>query len=103
MSNLHPFLIGLVVVAIGLTFAPTPDTRSTPHAISAPGCSRSSRAGDRSPCPDRFGWFSGYWWIPIVGPLIGGVLGALVYDLFIGPVLKARAGAAEEGPATEES
>ena len=32
----------------------------------------------------------GYWWVPIVGPLIGGVLGAFVYDLFVGGVLRAR-------------
>ncbi len=37
------------------------------------------------------GAFSDYWWIPIVGPLIGGVIGVLVYDLFIGDVLHIRA------------
>jgi major intrinsic protein len=32
----------------------------------------------------------GYFWVPIVGPLVGGVLGAIVYDLFVGDVLRAR-------------
>lgn len=32
----------------------------------------------------------GYWWVPIMGPLIGGVLGGLCYDFFVGGVLKAR-------------
>jgi glycerol uptake facilitator protein len=47
--------------------------------------------------------FSNYFWVPIVGPLIGGVLGVLIYDLFIGDVLHARLKMAEEvsGPIAE--
>ncbi|MGW5063716.1 hypothetical protein ACWEQ2_41675 [Streptomyces sp. NPDC004096] len=36
------------------------------------------------------GAFHAYFWIPIVGPLVGGVIGVLVYDLFIGDVLAIR-------------
>jgi glycerol uptake facilitator protein len=48
--------------------------------------------------------FSDYFWIPIVGPLIGGIIGVLLYDFFIGDILHARlkaqaAGEAEEVPA----
>ena len=25
-----------------------------------------------------------WWWVPIVAPMIGGVLGAFVYDFFVG-------------------
>ncbi len=42
--------------------------------------------------PGNGATFSNYWWIPIVGPLIGGVIGILIYDLFISDVLIARAG-----------
>ena len=47
--------------------------------------------------------FSNYFWIPIVGPLIGGVIGVLIYDLFIGDVLHARLKMAEQvsGPIEE--
>jgi hypothetical protein len=47
--------------------------------------------------------FSGYFWIPIIGPLIGGVLGVIVYDLFIGDVLHARLKLTQdtEGPIPE--
>jgi glycerol uptake facilitator protein len=34
--------------------------------------------------------FSDYFWIPIIGPLFGGCVGAIVYDFFIGDVLHAR-------------
>jgi len=49
-------------------------------------------------------------WIPIVGPLIGGVIGIVVYDLFIGDALHARlklkedvAGPIEEAPTANKS
>jgi glycerol uptake facilitator protein len=34
--------------------------------------------------------FSDHFWIPIIGPLIGGVLGVIIYDLSNGDVLHAR-------------
>ncbi len=37
-----------------------------------------------------------YWWIPIVGPLIGGVVGAGAYQLLIHPFLPARLKAEQE-------
>jgi glycerol uptake facilitator protein len=36
-----------------------------------------------------------YWWIPIVGPLIGGVVGGGAYQLLIHPFLPARMRALE--------
>ena len=49
------------------------------------------------------GLHSNYFWIPIVGPLIGGVIGVVIYDLFIGDVLHARLKMAEQvsGPIEE--
>ena len=47
--------------------------------------------------------FTAYFWIPIVGPLIGGVIGVVLYDLFIGDILHARLKMSEEveGPIPE--
>ena len=47
--------------------------------------------------------FTAYFWVPIVGPLIGGILGVLIYDLFIGQVLHGRLMMAEQvsGPIEE--
>jgi glycerol uptake facilitator protein len=36
-----------------------------------------------------------YWWVPIVGPLIGGVVGGGAYQVLIRPFLPARVRAAE--------
>ena len=47
--------------------------------------------------------FTGYFWIPIVGPLVGGVIGVLVYDFFIGDILHGRLMVSEnvKGPIRE--
>jgi glycerol uptake facilitator protein len=46
--------------------------------------------------------FSNYFWIPIIGPLVGGVIGVLVYDWFIGDVLHSRATPPPPGRVPEE-
>ena len=102
MANLHPYIIGLVVVAIGLTFGTNAGYAINPARDFGPRLFTFFEGWGSIALPGSFGWFSGYWWIPIVGPLIGGVLGAVLYDLLISPALKARMGASEEGPATEE-
>jgi len=48
------------------------------------------------------GAFSWYFWIPIVGPLIGGVVGVLIYDVFISDVLQARGGHDEPPGRTQD-
>ncbi|MFF8100537.1 MIP/aquaporin family protein [Streptomyces sp. NPDC016640] len=101
LSNLHPFLIGLVVVAIGLAFGTNAGYAINPARDFGPRLFTYFEGWGSIALPGTFGWFSGYWWIPVVGPLVGGVLGTAVYDLLIGPVLKART-EPEEGPATEE-
>ncbi|MFI2510335.1 MIP/aquaporin family protein [Streptomyces sp. NPDC018972] len=101
-ANLHPFLIGLVVVVIGMAFGTNAGYAINPARDFGPRLFTFFEGWGAIALPGSFGWFSGYWWIPIVGPLIGAVLGTLVYDLLIGPVLRARAGEAEKGPATEE-
>lgn len=101
-ANLHPFLIGLLVVVIGLAFGTNAGYAINPARDFGPRLFTFFEGWGPIALPGSFGWFSGYWWIPIVGPLIGAVLGTLVYDLLIGSVLKARSKEAEEGPATEE-
>lgn len=40
--------------------------------------------------PGNYGNVNTYVWIPIIGPIIGGILGVLIHDLFIRGVLVAR-------------
>ncbi len=90
-GNLTPWIIGLVVAAIGLSFG-----ANAGYAINPA----------RDFGPRFFAWLAGwgrvalpgvhnYVWIPIVGPFAGGVLGAILYDLFIHDTL-VRRGVPEE-------
>jgi len=82
LSNLAPFIIGLVVFGIGLAwgalagYAINPARDLGPRLVAA-------IFGWQHPFADQNGAF--YAWVPIVGPLIGGPLGAYVYDLLINP------------------
>lgn len=102
-ANLAPFIIGLVVVAIGLTFGTNAGYAINPARDFGPRMFTFFAGWGETALPGTFDWFSGYWWIPIVGPLVGGVVGIIVYDLFIGQVLDARGELETVGtpPATE--
>ncbi|WP_107401873.1 MIP/aquaporin family protein [Streptomyces oceani] len=90
LSNLAPYLIGLVVFAIGLCFGPNAGYAINPARDFGPRLWAWIMGWDEIALPGTFDWFSNYWWIPIAGPLIGGMVGVLVYDLFIQHVVKAR-------------
>jgi glycerol uptake facilitator len=84
--NLAPLLIGFVVAAIGMSFG-----ANAGYAINPA----------RDFGPRVYAWLAGwgqvaipgvhnYFWVPIVGPFVGGVIGVIVYDLFIRDVLRDR-------------
>jgi glycerol uptake facilitator protein len=80
MHNLGPFLVGGTVLAVGLS-------------LGGPSGYAINPARDLG--PRLFGLVSGtknlfstgYWWIPIVGPIIGGIVGVFTYDWFVTPFL----------------
>jgi glycerol uptake facilitator protein len=90
LANLGPYIVGLVVAAIGMSFG-----ANAGYAINPA----------RDFGPRVFAWMAGwgevalpgirnYFWVPIIGPIIGGILGAFIYDLLVHKVLEARAEAA---------
>lgn len=94
-SNIGPYMIGFVVVAIGLTFGTNAGYAINPARDLGPRLLTYATGWGSKAFPGDGVWFSNYWWIPIAGPLVGGVLGILIYDLLIGQVLAAREAAAE--------
>ncbi|GHD86107.1 MIP/aquaporin family protein [Streptomyces naganishii] len=91
-ANLGPLLIGFVVAAIGMSFGPNAGYAINPARDFGPRLfTYFAGWGDLALPGSVAGAFSDYWWIPIVGPLVGGVVGVLVYDLFVGDVLHIRA------------
>jgi glycerol uptake facilitator protein len=101
-ANLAPFIIGLLVVAIGMSLG----------ALSGYAINPARDFG-----PRLASWITGwstamkapngqlYFWVPIVGPLIGGAIGAFVYDGLIGrflPVEEPEVGRTPQVPDTGE-
>jgi glycerol uptake facilitator protein len=91
-ANLGPLVIGFVVAAIGMSFGANAGYAINPARDLGPRLFTWMEGWQSLAFPGSLsGAFSAYWWIPIVGPLVGGVIGVLVYDLFIGDVLHVRA------------
>lgn len=90
-ANLGPFVIGLAVAAIGMSFGANAGYAINPARDLGPRLFAWLAGWGNLAVPGNGDWYAGYMWVPIVGPLIGGVVGVLLYDLFIGDVLHARA------------
>ena len=83
-SNLAPFIIGLIVVAIGISFGGMNGYAINPARDLGPAPFRRV-AGFKNNGLDRR--HRVLWLPPVLGPLVGGVLGAFAYDFFIGRAL----------------
>lgn len=79
-SNVGPIVVGLLVVAIGTAYGLNAGYAINPARDLGPRLF-TSVAGWGG---EVFRAGNGWWWVPIVGPLVGGVLGGFVYDAFIG-------------------
>lgn len=97
-SNLAPFFIGLVVVVIGMTFGVNAGYAINPARDLGPRLLTWFEGWGSFAFPGSGKGFSGYFWVPIVGPLVGSVVGAFVYDTFIGQFLRARSGRGPDDP-----
>src|SRR5215471_8917608 len=86
-NGLVPVVVGLLVLLIGATYGfnsgyainPARDFGPRLFTAVAGWGGEVFRAGN------------GWWWVPIVAPCVGGVIGGWVYDLFVGYRLNQRA------------
>jgi glycerol uptake facilitator len=78
-SNLAPVLIGLVVVAIGMSFGAMHGYPINPARDFGPRLFTVAAGFHNNGLTDG----TKVWWIPIVAPLLGGLVGAAVYDFGI--------------------
>ena len=79
-AGLAPVIVGLLVVLIGATFGFNSGYAINPARDFGPRLF-TAVAGWGG---DVFRVAHGWWWVPIVGPLVGGVIGGWVYDAFVG-------------------
>ena len=89
-SNMAPLIIGFIVVAIGISFGANAGYAINPARDLGPRLWAWVAGWGAIAMPGNYGNVNDYVWIPIIGPLVGGAIGALVYDLGIRDVLIAR-------------
>jgi glycerol uptake facilitator protein len=84
-ANLNPLIIGFLIVAIGASFGLNTGYAINPARDFGPRLWIAIVSGGASFSADNY-----YFWIPIVAPLLGGVVGAFVYDFTVGRVIEAK-------------
>ncbi|MGN6334002.1 MAG: MIP/aquaporin family protein [Motilibacteraceae bacterium] len=84
MANLGAFIVGLIVVAIGFAWGTDAGYAINPARDFGPRLAE-FLTGYHGAWRDQYGHL--YFWVPIIAPLIGGLVGAGAYDLFIGRFL----------------
>jgi glycerol uptake facilitator protein len=92
-ANLAPFIIGLLVVGIGMAWGADAGYAINPARDFGPRLA-SFFTGYGGAFRDQTGYL--YFWIPIVAPILGGVLGAGLYQALVGRFLP-KEGALEPG------
>jgi glycerol uptake facilitator protein len=80
-ANLGPFIIGLVVVAIGMAWGTDAGYAINPARDLGPRLA-SYITGYNSAWRDQWGNF--YWEVPIAAPIAGALIGGVFYKLFVG-------------------
>ena len=78
-ANLAPLLIGLVVVAIGMSFGGMHGYAINPARDFGPRLFTAIAGFHNNGLTDG----TRVWWIPVVAPLLGGLAGAAIYDFGI--------------------
>ena len=79
-AGLAPFIVGLLVAVIGMSFGFNAGYAINPARDFGPRLFTSVAGWGM----EVFRAANGWWWVPIVAPCLGAVLGGWVYDAFIG-------------------
>jgi glycerol uptake facilitator protein len=89
-SNLAPWIVGLIVAAIGMSYGAQSGYAINPARDFGPRLFAWAAGWKGIALPGNYPNVSNYWWVPIVAPIVGGIIGAVVYDVFIHQGLLAR-------------
>jgi glycerol uptake facilitator protein len=85
-AHLVPVVIGLIVVAIGMSFGKLHGYPINPARDFGPRLWVTLMHFRNNGLTDA----SGVWWVPIAAPLAGGLIGAGVWELILGPLMPKR-------------
>jgi glycerol uptake facilitator protein len=86
-SNMAPFMVGMVVMAIGISFGANAGYAINPARDFGPRIFAWIAGWGKVAFPGDYGNVNTYFWIPIVGPLIGAALASVLYDFGIRSIL----------------
>ena len=86
IGNMAPFIIGLAIVVIGQSFGAAAGYAINPARDFGPRLLASVGGWGGAPFTDD----NGYFWVPIVAPIIGGIIGIFAYDFGIKQFLIAK-------------
>jgi glycerol uptake facilitator-like aquaporin len=96
-GNLGPLLIGLLVGAIGASFGANAGYAINPARDFGPRLFTWIAGWGKLALPGDYGNVNTYFWIPIIGPLVGAAIACYIYDFGIRDVLVARGTVPEAG------
>jgi glycerol uptake facilitator protein len=96
LANLTPFIVGLVVVGIGMAWGTNAGYAINPARDFGPRLA-SYLTGYGTAWRDQYGQL--FFWVPIVGPLLGGTIGGGLYKYCIARFLRP----ADESPTNDRS
>ncbi len=85
-SNLGGFMVGMAVAAIGMSFGVDAGYAINPARDFGPRLFTWLAGWGSNALPGP----SGYWWVPILGPLVGGGIAPFIYHWFIAKTLERR-------------
>jgi glycerol uptake facilitator protein len=89
-ANLAPFMVGMVVMAIGISFGANAGYAINPARDFGPRVFAWLAGWKSVAMPGDYGNVNTYFWIPIVGPLLGAVIATFLYEFGVHDILKAR-------------
>ena len=91
-SNMAPWIVGMIVMAVGISFGANAGYAINPARDFGPRIFAWIAGWGKVAFPGDYVNISNYFWVPIVGPLIGAAIASVVYDTMIQDILKARKG-----------
>ena len=91
-GNMAPWIVGFIVMAVGISFGANSGYAINPARDFGPRLFAWAAGWGKVAFPGDYANISTYFWIPIVGPLVGAAIASFLYDLGIKDILMARRG-----------
>lgn len=89
-SNMTPWIVGMIVMAVGISFGANAGYAINPARDFGPRMFAWIAGWGKLAMPGNYGAITAYFWVPIVGPLIGAAIAAFTYEFGVRGILIAR-------------